>query len=179
MGCKNLKNHFQIKHIVHVRDSAVCIGSPYIPDLFIIGKDGGLLKSPDSRGSPELTRYIEELTAEPDLVKKLIEEPDSYGAALPVYTWDGGKIVERQCEAYGWPNVTFEGELMYENRYSPDLTLTVQRAKRDASLGVELAQRKISDLEKKLCAARAHMEECSVDMQMLDAAYPSVTPEVD
>jgi hypothetical protein len=41
MGWKNIKEHFSIQHIVHIKNGKVCIGSPYINDLIIINSETG------------------------------------------------------------------------------------------------------------------------------------------
>lgn len=40
MGWKNVKEHYRIEHIVHVRDGAVVIGSPYVPEIIRATPDG-------------------------------------------------------------------------------------------------------------------------------------------
>ena len=44
MGWKNIKEHYRIGHAVQVTDAGICIGSPYIHNIIIIGVDGTLKK---------------------------------------------------------------------------------------------------------------------------------------
>ena len=52
--------------------------------------------------------------------------------SLPVYTYEGGEIIEHKCEAYGWPNLTDDGQVMYNNKFSSDRNEVVRWAKENA-----------------------------------------------
>lgn len=118
MGHKALKDHYKIKWIVCVDDDDIVIGSAYIHDIIRIDKFGMLVKCYDA-GIKELKKLIEALKRdEGSVLKSIIETPDRYdGPLLPVYTYDKGRVITRLCEAHGWPNVTTDGELMYENTF--------------------------------------------------------------
>jgi hypothetical protein len=57
MGWKSVKEHYQIKHIVQVTDKGICVGSPYIHDVIIIGLDGKVLKRDREPSNDDLNRY--------------------------------------------------------------------------------------------------------------------------
>ena len=50
MGWKNVKEHYRIEHQVQVRAGRICIGSPYISEIIVIGADGML----DLEADPKL-----------------------------------------------------------------------------------------------------------------------------
>lgn len=39
MGWKNVKEHYRIGHIVHVKDGKICIGFPHITDIMEISPE--------------------------------------------------------------------------------------------------------------------------------------------
>lgn len=136
MGWKSVKDHYRIDHIVHVRNGHICVGSAYIPDLMVISGEGKLIKSYESlgRGNDDLRRYQQEMMDDPVLLTRLVKQQDAFGASITVWTYNNNSIIEKQCEEPGWPNVTHEGDLMYENLFSTDRTLVVGWAKNVTSL---------------------------------------------
>jgi hypothetical protein len=134
MGWKNVKEHYRIDHLVHVRNSKICIGSAYIPDIIIIGSDGTIEKRDADRWSVnrDLDRYQKEMDADPAKLKQLVESPDTFTNSITVYTYGDGQIIEKQCEVTGWPNVTHDGELMYDNTFCVARDVVLKWALRDA-----------------------------------------------
>ena len=118
MGWKKVKEHYRIEHIVCVEDGQILIGSPYIHDIIRISPSGVVIKS--CRDNEDLKRYMREFEQDPQKLSQLIKEPDQFEASLTVYTYEPGEVIEKQCEVLGWPNVTHDGEIMYENTFSTD-----------------------------------------------------------
>lgn len=177
MGWKSVKEHYRIKHIVQVRpDTGICIGSSYVGELIVIGFDGTLKKRHDSTVNEDLLRYMRAFDADPEKLKELVAAPDTFSASIPVYTYDGGTIVEKQCEEAGWPNVTHDGYLMYENTFSTDKEKVIGWAKRNAKLGVKHYRERISETEEKLARFRGLLADEESHVAKLDADYPTVEP---
>lgn len=172
MGYKNIKEHFRVGHIVHVRNEGICIGSPYVSDLIIIGRNGVIKKGRDSAVNEDINRYQSEMQADPAKVRALIEAPDTFTASLPVYTYEGGKVVLHHCEQYGWPNVTHAGALMYENTFSPSRAWIAKRAKNNAQYGIEAMEARIVEIEAQLAINRAQLAEYQADLAALNAEFP-------
>ena len=152
MGWKNVKEHYRIGHIVCVTEKGICIGSSYIHDIIVINPDGALAKQYD-RGSAvntDLGRYQSEMLEDPEKLRELINTPDTFERSLTVYTYQNGDILEKQCEEYGYPNVTHDGMVMYENRFHQDKETVVRWAKRNAAAGVELLTDQVWDAEQRL-----------------------------
>lgn len=185
MSWKNIKEHYRIGHHVAVEGENVKIGSPYISDLIIVKPDGSLVKGVTGiDGNEDLQRYWREMSAEPDKVRELLEAPDTFSTSLPVYTYSGGEIIEKKCEAYGWPNVTHDGCMMYENSYSADKAEVVEWAKHNAQLGVKWEKERIAKDEEELEKRRAYLANEEANLAKLEADYPSLnaramTPEKD
>ncbi len=173
MGWKNVKEHYRIGHLVHITPEGLCIGSPFIHNIIVVGLDGKVLKRYDERANEDLRRYQQEFDADPDTLRRLIETPDTFTAGITVYTYDGGDILERECEQLGWPNVTHDGELMYDNRFSPDKATVVAWAKRSADLEIKYGEERVEEVKRRLadCCARLNTEKAN--RAKLEAAYPS------
>lgn len=177
MGWKAVKDHYQIGHIVHMRPEGLCIGSGYISDLIVVGPDGTLIKKHDGSSNKDLTRYQAEMLADTAKLRELLEKPDQFSNSVPVYTYDGAEILEKYCEALGYPNVTHDGDLLYENTFSADRDQVVRWAKRSAALGAVHTRRWIEDLEKKLEEARKRLDREESNLSALCSAYPAVEYE--
>jgi len=158
MGWKNVKEHYRISHIVTARGGVIRIGSPYAYNIIEIYPDGQIISSYADRDA-DLTQYMDEFRADPAKLRRLISEPDTFQASIPVYFYDAGKVTEHYCEALGWPNVTHDGLLMYESPrvYSASREEAEQRAeellqKRIDDVGLQVAEkeRELSDLKQKL-----------------------------
>ncbi len=133
MGWKKVKEHYEIKHIVQVdsrRDygkvPCILIGSPYIGDIIVIRiSDAKILKRYDgSRFTNELLFELQPKLDEDEkngTLKRLIDENDTFDRLLPVYNIQRRRIVKMYCESYGYPNVTTDGQLMYENTFASQL----------------------------------------------------------
>lgn len=170
MGWKNVKEHYRINHIVQVReDKGICIGSPYIHDLIVIGFDGSFIKKDDGRVNEDLRRYQTEMLANMPKLKELVESPDTFEKSITIWTYDGGKIIEKQCEVPEWPNVTHDGEMIYENTFSVDRSKVIKWAKKNAELWlkryvevVQEAKQRVVELETEMAEAQAAVEKLAL-----------------
>ncbi len=173
MGWKNVKEHYRIGHHVQVTADGICIGSSFIHNIIVISLDGAILKRYEGANA-DLARYQGEMEADQETLRRLIETPDTFSASIPVFTYDGGAIVEKQCEQLGWPNVTHAGEMMYENTFSPDRDVVVRWAKQNAQSGINCLNRSIAQAESELERLRAERRRCQVDLETLNTAYPTI-----
>ena len=165
MGWKSVKEHYQIGHYVTVdRDKGICIGSPYVHDLIVIGFDGVVKKPPARTHNDELDRYLREFDADRELLKQLILQEDKFEKSLPVWTYFGSRIVEKFCEEYGWPNVTHDGLMMYDNTFSKYRAVIVRAAYANAKAGHELTGDRVEQARKELEEIEARNSEYFRDM---------------
>lgn len=176
MGWKSLKEHFRIEHMVQVTEAGICIGSPYIHDIIVVGMDGKILKRHDGNAG-SLGRYQTEIDADPDLARRLIEAEDTFTASIPVYTFAGAKIIEKQCEEPGWPNATHDGLMMYENQFSTDRDRVVVWAKLSAQAGIDWRMNSIAATEAKLADLQQQLSARRADLAALEATYPHTSAE--
>jgi len=175
MGWKNIKEHFRISHIVQVMEGKVLIGSAYISEIITI-KDDGTCKwtssiGPGSNGN--LARYFKEMSADPAKVRELIEAPDAFAKSITVYTYDGGVILEKKCEEPGWPNITHDGLIQYENTFSVDKAKVIQWAIENARCGVSLTENRIQEIEADLQQRREYLAARRDELAKLLHDYPA------
>ncbi len=170
MGWKNIKEHYRIKHLVQVTGQGICIGSGYIHDIIVIGLDGIQKKRYDDRSNADLMRYQHEIDINPEKLYQLIQQPDIFSKSITVYTYNGGDIIEKQCESLGYPNITHDGEMMYENTFSADKDEIVTAAKTNSDCAIKFMNKRIKEAEERLKEFRndllsheedrAKLEEC-------------------
>ena len=165
MGWKSVKEHYRIGHYVTVdREKGICIGSPYVHDLIVIGFDGVVKKRPDRTHNDDLCRYLREFDADRELLKQLILQEDKFEKSLPVWTYFGSRIVEKFCEEYGWPNVTHDGLMMYANTFSKERAVIVRAAYRNAKAGHELTGDRVEQAYKEFEEVEARRKGYFSDM---------------
>ncbi len=154
MGWKLLKDRFAINHIVQVRDGRVLIGSPYVGNLAEINPKTGTLYR-----NPTFPRFLDETypalaSAEPAEIIAILAAQDSFSASLPVWTYDGAKIIEQQCEERGYPNVTHDGTLQYNNAHFDTQDKALARAKQVAKADIEWLTKSVAEAEERLTGLR-------------------------
>ena len=151
MGWKSVKQHYQIGHIVQVTEEGICIGSAYVYNLMVISTEGRLVKRRES-SDRDLVRYQAEMDKDVEMLKRLVLQQDHFDKSVPVFTYDGSLIIEKKCEELGWPNITHDGELMYENMFSKEQSKVIAWAMRNAEAirarSVEFIAEKKAELSK-------------------------------
>lgn len=171
MGWKAIKTHYKIDHIVQVSPKGILIGSPYLPELLTIAHDGTITAS-ELLGPDALKRVYAEMLADLPKLRELLNTPDTFETSLEVYTYEDGEVLVKHCEALGWPNVTHDGLLMYENMFSTDKQVMAQTAKRNAMATVRLYRRRRARLLKDLEELNGHIDRARSNLQTLKHAYP-------
>ncbi len=157
MGWKNVKEGYDIGHIVQVTDEGICIGSAFLHSILVIGLDGALKKTEDRPINANILRYQTEMMADPERLRALVTTPDTFHTSIPVYTFDDTGILEKQCEETGWPNVTHDGCVMYENTFSTDLFTIVLLARSNARSRIRNLQDAEDQHQQKLNSIRGQL----------------------
>lgn len=174
MGWKNVKDYYKIGHTVQVTNEGICIGSPYIHNIIVIGFNGRILKRYGLPGNnKDLARYTREMEAGPAKLSNLVQSTDCFTESIIVYTYRDGDIIEKQCETLGWPNVTHDGDMMYKNTFSADKEKVVGWAKENADIGIKFAGERVADAEEHLAKCREQLAKEEANRVKLEAAYPS------
>lgn len=166
MGWKSVKEAYNIKHDVQVTKDGICIGSPYIHNIIVISQDGKIIKEPGRWGSSDknIIRYLAEMKVDMQRLRFLINMKDEFTRSIPVYTYEDGTIIQCFCEEAGWPNVTHDGRMQYENTFSVDREKVVEWAIADA-------QARINWLNKEMEIAVAALQNVKDRFSEAEAIY--------
>lgn len=168
MGWKAVRDHYRIEHYVQVTDEGICIGSPYIHDIIVISADRGEITR--RWGAPHsglLGRYLDEMDADPFKLADLVAQADVFERSIPVFTYEGGDIVEKQCEGLGYPNVTHDGCMQYENTFSPDAGLVRVWAIDSAKAGIEWMTEAVENAQRDLRERVERLNQRKADLEQL------------
>lgn len=171
MGWKAVRDHYQITHTVQRRDGDIWVGSGYLPSALVIGPAGEIKKrytGPDE----DLSRYQHEMDQDLAKLQQLVTMQDEFGEGLVVYTFDGGSIIEKRCDARGWPNVTHDGEVMYENSHFLTRAEAVERALANA-----VAARR--SLEDRIAGLREELQTAASELAKWQAAAAALSEQSD
>jgi hypothetical protein len=173
MGWKSFKEKFGILHVVQVVEESIHIGSALVPDLATVDmKTGVLEENRDLRGFL-LKHYPALAAAAPEYILAVLDAPDTFAASVKVHTYEGGDIVEKECEEPGWPNLTHDGRLMHDNMFSADRAEVVGWAKRDAASGIESYGKYVAEAEQQLAGFRSLLSACQSNLAKLEADHPA------
>ena len=159
MGWKSVKEAYGIEHIVKLEGDRLLIGSGYVGDLITVHPDASITLSSIARGHDgEIGRIRNELESDPDRLRRLLAAKDSFQESLPVWTYEDGEIIELRCEEYGWPNVTHDGRLMYENTFFEKREHAVRAAITNGEYAVKGWIENVEHAESELTEKREHLE---------------------
>lgn len=159
MGWKIFKENFNIKHIVQITDKGLCIGSEYVHDLVVINQTTGELEENKTFSGFLRERYPNILNSSQDEIVKILNLKDSFSQSLKVYTSKNGEILEKECETYGYPNVTHDGLLMYENRFFQDKSKAIRSAVESYEYSINNLNDRIARLEDEIKACRLQIND--------------------
>lgn len=171
MGWKQVKEHYRITHHVQVTPKGICVGSSYIHDLLVISREGVLVKRYEDGSNADLQRYQAEMDKDPGKLRELVLAADTFERAVTVYTYEGSTIIETVCEEPGWPNVTHEGAMMYENTFSTDRAAIVREALANAAAGVSTYSRMLDEQRRTLEEYEHRLKQCQTDLVELQASH--------
>lgn len=166
MGWKKFKEHFSIKHIVQVTPKGICIGSSYIHDLIVIDPSSGQVFEKEHFNL--LKEYPSLKEAGKEEIIRILEIEDQFLADLPVFTYEGASILEKKCEEYGYPKITHDGCLMYENTFSKDRATAVVWAKNTAKLNIQYSKEIVERTEAELLKQRDQLKQYEHQLSVIN-----------
>lgn len=161
MKARKLKELLNTTYIVHHTADNICIASAYVDDIISVNKKTFKIKyaldtfneGKSSISNPELLNIwnkFEELIKD-DKLQDIIDGDDILENPLEIYYEEDGYIKTTYTDAYGYPNVTYDGILMYDSMYYKDKEECKQNAIKSCldSINVynDLIQNKINDIE--------------------------------
>lgn len=157
MGWKAFKQHYGIEANVTIEKGMVCIGTGYI-DLLKVTMDGQIDYAYQMGTDHKIYLVQEAIKADPETAARLLKAEDTFEQSIRVYTYDGAEILEKFCEAEGYPNVTHDGMMMYNNDFSTDREVIIQRAVTTAKANAHGVRESINNVEKQLLDLKSLQE---------------------
>lgn len=161
MGWKSFKEHFKIEHTVHIKEDFLLIGSAYVSDLVSISLKTGQItnNNPYVGGQGFLQEhYPEILKTNPKDILALLKKEDVFRNKIAIYYGKDGEIIETYCEEIGWPNVTYDGQVMYDNTHFTERSEAVKRELSELQSWMEFYKAEIPKKEKELSNLKTKMK---------------------
>lgn len=177
MGWKSLRDHYEITHLLQVTGSGIVIGSPCIPDILTIDTNTGEVRVDSIQPGFLTDNYPSLEAASPNEILICLAEKDQFEQSIPVFTYEGADIRDLFCEKPGYPNLTHDGFLMYENMFSTDRDTVVKWALDSAIGEVDRAKRDVSNCRTQLANAEARLAQHERVLAKLSSANAAITTQ--
>lgn len=171
MGWKRIKEYFDIEHIVQIQGEEVLIGSPFSSRLLAINMKTGEIFENSVFTDFGKRAYPELMNASKEKILSLINEVDNFSNSLIVYTYKDDKILEKFCEEYGYPNITHDGCIMYENSFFENKEDAIKKAKKVNEQDIKGYKEFIESLEKDLNKVKERLEKSIEIKKSLEEKY--------
>lgn len=173
MGWKTFKQHFKVEHLVTLADGFINIGSGYINDLVRINMSTGAVIHNQTFNNFLRNNYPNILEATPKDILALIHAEDRFSNSIPVYTYNrDGEIVEKLCEETGWPNVTHDGQMMYENSFFSTKEVAAKQCQKEMLSAISSLSASLKDLEEQKRDLQCRFEKYTKSLADLHKLYP-------
>lgn len=103
-------------------------------------------------------------------IQDIINGNDEIENPLPVFTVYDGQLIRTFTDAYGWPNTTIEGELMYENTFFKTEKEAIEYGIRDCKGWLEMLEERKAEIQKQLQEKEErinHFKTCLTALEVL------------
>lgn len=147
-------------YIVHHTELQICVGSHLCHELLNVEKATMKVKYQldtfhEGRKSLKNEKLLEIWDKLHELIEngqlnEIMDGKDELENPLPVFSVENGEIIESLTDAYGYPNVTDDGILMYDNTHFSTEKQALEYAVEEYSAGVEFLQRRLKEIEQDL-----------------------------
>lgn len=158
MKARKLRALLETTRPVHECDDKICVASAYVHDLISLDKKEFKLRYalgyPDYgydsiRGTGELRNIWDKLQQLIDSgeIKDYIEGIDDIliENRIPVFYAKYGRILETYTDELGWPNVTVDGTLMYENSHFEDRETALAHETKSLRNHIEMCRDRLAE----------------------------------
>ncbi len=153
--CSNHKEYIAVgsalcHNLLSVNKSTLKV--TYALDTFKQGR-----KCLENKGDEELLGIydkLEELVASGE-IHDIINGDDVIENPLTVYTVKDGQLIKTYTDAYGWPNVTVSGTLMYNNDHFKTEIEAIEDGIEEYEAGAKMMGERIAEIEADLEKAKA------------------------
>lgn len=179
MGWKAFKDHFNIEHIVCIKNGKLIIGSDFVSDLVSIELSTGVVQANNTFPTFLQKHYPQLLDVESSEILILLNKEDTFSDSIKVFTYEDDVLLEKHCEKLGWPNITHDGELMYENTFSTDKYEIIKKIKRNLHLDLQFKARRKAELITELESIQNEESINLAAIERLDIQYPEIKVEIE
>lgn len=188
MGWKNLKNHFNLKYIVHVQNDYIHIGNKYINNIISINIHNANIKVNNDFWNDRI--YINEnneilyhhnidqsfkdiINTDKQILLDIINSEDNFHSSITLYTFDksNGDIIELTSEHTEFPNVTHNGTLIYDHCFSIDKDLIIKKAKDKIQQRINGTSEFIDELQKDINTQTDKLNSLNIALEKLKKIY--------
>ena len=186
MGWKTVKEWLGIPSaVVHIQEGllsegVLSIGTPGIPVLVQVGKDGQIVGDMKTIGATsQLGAAIRRIgTDKNGFMEALAAEDQFESEGVKVYTYNArtGTVDEHLCEKLSYPNVTNSGALMYDDLFFPDPEQARLRGLEEEEALIEHYQAEKEQAEKALEQAKTSLKRAQAHLRSLKNAETRSAP---
>lgn len=176
MGFARFKEHFKIEqHIVSAENNVIYIGSDMASRLVGIDMQTGAVLVNDTFSS-FLGKYYPEIFKATNRERLApILEVDHFEQSIPVYTFCNDQLTEKFCEKLGFPNVTHDGEIMYNNSHFANKDDAIENFRRNLIIRIENYKDAIVELQEKLDKKTHALAEATKHLEQIEKAQQHST----
>jgi hypothetical protein len=151
----------ETKYIINNNEDYIAVGSPLCHNLISVDKKTLKIKyaidtwneGRSSLPNHDELRFIWDKLQEiidNGQIKDIIEGQDEIENPLPVFTVRDGKLVKSFTDCYGWPNITIDGDLMYDNTWFKTELQAINYGIGEYQYGIKSLQNSIDEKRKEL-----------------------------
>lgn len=168
----------------------ISVGSPYVHDLIKVTKgDWKISYALDTykKGRESITHEkleviwdkLVELIASGEL-QKIVEENDEIEVKIPVFKFEDEteSVIESYTDELGWPNTTFDGQMMHENEWFPTKEEAIAKTIRYLSSGMKYTEESVEDMKCRFLRAQARLDKDKALLENLKTMYPEIAKSI-
>lgn len=179
MGWKSFKNYFNIEHIVCIKNGKLVIGSDFVSDLVSIDLLTGVIQTNNSFHIFLHKHYPQLLGVDSSEILNLLNKDDTFSDSIKVFTYKDDILLEKYCEKLGWPNITHDGEVMYENTFSTDKLEIIKKIKLNLRLELKYKAIRKAELTTELESIQKEESINLAAIEHLDIQYPEIKVAIE
>jgi hypothetical protein len=148
------------EYIIHERKNNIMIGSPMCYHLISFDKESFEMKyalDTSNEGKKSINNKelvfiwdkLEEMIKNGE-IKDIINGKDEIKNPLPVYYIENNELKKGFTDKYGWPNVTEDGILMYDNTFFKNKEDAVKYGIKEMEISKKWTKESIKELNRKM-----------------------------
>lgn len=177
MKARKLKEILNTGYIIHQTNDKICIASPYISDLISVDKKTFKIKYAldtfnEGKSSVNNGELLDIWNKLEDLIQNgefqdIINGNDELKNPIEIYYEEDGIIKTTYTDEYGYPNVTYDGYIIYNNIYFTDKLFCKNKAIKDYLESIETYNSYIQQQVKEVDNLTKKIENFSTNIKKL------------